>query len=486
MSQAIYRKWRPSRFSDIIGQEHVTQTLQNGINRDRIGHAYLFCGPRGTGKTTMARLLAKAVNCLAEDTEERPCDTCHICVGIREARFVDLVEIDAASNTGVDNIRELREKLSFSPSEGRYKVYIIDEVHMLSKSAFNVLSSILVDPPLHTIFILATTEDHKVSDKIKSHCQCFNFRLLSLSEITSRLNLLAQRENLTIDPEAITLIAKEGAGSLRDAESLLDQLVASPNDEITLNRVQQMLGTASTQATSDLVEAWIENDTSAGLSVIHSAITVGTNARQFCKQIVDYLQKLLFLKATDGNIDLDLTDVQKSTLLGQSQRVSHQELIDTTKRFNTAFLTSTNNGMQPQMPLEMAFLMSVTQPIEETPSPIVVNSPEHQSTNNNQKNEQPQTNPLRIIPPNKSGVDIDELKVRWNEVVTHIATHDLNLSIMIKMGRVLSIEGTTIILGYEYHLLKERINKHSRLEKILNDELKEMFDANLTIRITNT
>ncbi|KAA3664280.1 MAG: DNA polymerase III subunit gamma/tau, partial [Chloroflexi bacterium] len=266
MSQALYRKWRPARFEDVIGQEHITCTLQNSVAADRVGHAYLFCGPRGTGKTTLARLLAKAVNCLHDDVAERPCNECRICQAVNDGRFLDLIEIDAASNTGVDDMRDLRDKINFSPNEGRFKVYIIDEVHMLSTAAFNALLKTLEEPPPHVKFVLATTEEHKVPITIKSRCQQFNFRLLTTVEIKQRLAWMADKEGFTIVPDAMTMIARQGAGSLRDAESLLDQLVMAPDDVITVERTQMVLGTASETAVINITDAWLSSDGATGLS----------------------------------------------------------------------------------------------------------------------------------------------------------------------------------------------------------------------------
>ena len=283
MSQALYRKWRPARFDQVIGQDHITHTLQNSVAAGRVGHAYLFCGPRGTGKTTTARLLAKAVNCLHEDLAQRPCNQCNVCQTVNEGRFLDLIEIDAASNTGVDDIRDLRDKINFVPNLGRFKVYIIDEVHMLSTAAFNALLKTLEEPPAHAMFVLATTEEHKVPLTIKSRCQQFNLRLLSVAEISGRLQWLAEKESLTIEPGALDLIARQGAGSLRDAESLLDQLAVAPGDVITLERAQLILGTAANASVVALTDAWINADGAQGLSAIHDALASGADARQFCR-----------------------------------------------------------------------------------------------------------------------------------------------------------------------------------------------------------
>ena len=232
MSQALYRKWRPP-IGTGVGQEHVVQTLRNAVTGDRVAHAYLFAGPRGTGKTTTARLLAKAVNCLDEDLAERPCNQCDHCKAVNQGRFLDLIEIDAASNTSVEDVRDLRDKINFSPNQGRYKVYIIDEVHMLSTAAFNALLKTLEEPPPHAIFILATTEVHKIPATVLSRCQRHEFRRIPVKEIIDNLKMLADEEKITAEPEALSLVARQATGSMRDAISLLDQL-ASAGDKITL------------------------------------------------------------------------------------------------------------------------------------------------------------------------------------------------------------------------------------------------------------
>ncbi len=254
MSQAFYRKWRPQTWDAVVGQEHVVQTLRNALAAGRVAHAYLFAGPRGTGKTSAARLLAKAVNCLAENLSDRPCGHCAHCQAVNEGRFLDLIEIDAASNTSVEDVRDLRDRINFSPNLGRYKVYIIDEVHMLSTAAFNALLKTLEEPPRHAIFILATTEVHKIPATVLSRCQRHEFRRIPVAKIVEYLKKQAQPEGIQVAEDALTLISRQSTGSLRDAISLFDQL-ASTGQAITLEMAQDVLGTAASQAVLDLISA---------------------------------------------------------------------------------------------------------------------------------------------------------------------------------------------------------------------------------------
>jgi len=259
MAQALYRRWRPQDWGEVVGQDHVVRTLRNAVRGGRVAHAYLFAGPRGTGKTTTARLLAKAVNCLAEDLGQRPCGECEHCRAIAEGSFLDLIEIDAASNTSVEDVRDLRERINFAPNKGRYKVYIVDEVHMLSTAAFNALLKTLEEPPKHAIFILATTEVHKIPATVLSRCQRHEFRRIPVATILTYLQSKVQEEGLQVEKQALELIARQATGSLRDAISLLDQL-ASTGEEVTLAFAEEVLGTATDEVVRGVVEALIDRE----------------------------------------------------------------------------------------------------------------------------------------------------------------------------------------------------------------------------------
>lgn len=495
MSQALYRKWRPARFNDVVGQEHITRTLQNSVAADRIGHAYLFCGPRGTGKTTSARLLAKAVNCLDEDLAERPCNQCANCLAINEGRFLDLIEIDAASNTGVDDIRDLRDKINFAPSNGRYKIYIIDEVHMLSTAAFNALLKTLEEPPPHAKFILATTEEHKVPITIKSRCQQFNFRLLTTAEISARLGWLAEKEGFVMEPEAQAVIARQGSGSVRDAESLLDQLVLAPGDIVTLERAQMVLGTASNTAVTTLVDHWLDRDGAAGLALIHEALASGADARQFCRQMVVYLRELLLLQAGGAELALDITPEQKAEMLAQANRAPREGLINAIRRFNEAALTPAISW-QPQLPLELAFVeLLPAEPMPQvTISPIVQETPPARESKPARPQPKPQpqpasqpveSSPAAVGPPADSpppSLSLAAVTPHWREMLKRAEQANRNLPALLTMGKPLAIEGNTIILGFDYPIFKDKFAQSPDATQVVGEIFSQLLGGKCHVR----
>ena len=296
---ALYRKYRPDTFSDVKGQDVIVRTLKNQIRSGRIGHAYLFCGTRGTGKTTAAKIFAKAVNC--EDPRDgEPCGECAVCRGIARGSLLNVIEIDAASNNGVDNIRRIREEVTYAPTEGKYRVYIIDEVHMLSKGAFNALLKTLEEPPSYVIFILATTEAHTIPVTILSRCQRYDFHRITTETICARLYELMEAEGVSGETEAVEHIAKAADGSMRDALSLLDQCISFyPEQELTYENVLQVLGAADTGVFSRLLRAVIAQDAPAALQVIDETASLGRDLSQFAEDFIWYLRCLLLLRASE-------------------------------------------------------------------------------------------------------------------------------------------------------------------------------------------
>ena len=364
MSQALYRKWRPHLWEQVVGQEHVVRTLQNAIRSERVGHAYLFAGPRGTGKTTTARLLAKAVNCLDPDPKNRPCDKCDYCTAVNDGRFMDLIEIDAASNTSVDDVRDLRDKINFSPSQGKYKVYIIDEVHMLSAAAFNALLKTLEEPPPHTIFNLATTEMHKIPATVLSRCQRHEFRRIPVGEIVGQLHKLCDQEKISVDEEALLLIARQATGSMRDAISLLDQL-ASTGELVTLATAQKVLGTATNQLVIDLVEAIQTHRSDHGLDCIQRALDSGSAPRQFARQMVEYLRGMLLVRLGNPG-QVESTPEIRQQMARHAAVFDLEQIIETIRLFNAA-ATDNRSGWQPGLLLELA----LAEAAEEKAAPVI-------------------------------------------------------------------------------------------------------------------
>lgn len=298
--QSIYRKWRPQSFEDIVGQNHITQTLKNAIKMNRIGHAYLFSGPRGVGKTTTARIFAKALNCQNGPTET-PCNECSRCIRINQGQSMDVLEIDGASNRGIEEIRELRSKIGFAPAEGKYKIYIIDEVHMLTDPAFNALLKTLEEPPGQVLFIFATTAPYKVPNTILSRCQSFYFRRISIEEMVEKLKRIAEEEKINIDSSSLRLIAEGATGSMRDAESILDQVIAYSENRVTPDEVRDILGLIPRETLFQMIETIINHDTEKGLKLVGELVKEGIELNKFVQDLLIYTHNVSLLKVLGKN-----------------------------------------------------------------------------------------------------------------------------------------------------------------------------------------
>lgn len=356
---ALYRKYRPQGFDEIIGQEHIVQTLQNSIKNGAISHAYLFSGPRGSGKTTMARIFAKAVNCQAK-SGVRPCNKCASCLEIMGANSMDLIEIDAASHTGVDDVRELIDGIKFAPVKSKYKIFIIDECHQLSKSASNALLKTLEEPPGHAIFLLATTEAHKMLPTIISRCQRFDFKRLHLPEIIKKLEFITKKEGIKFEDSALALIAQNARGSFRDAESLLDKCISfsGKDNVVTVQEVKELLGVVEVSQISQFVDFLLAKQTKEGIVYLNSLVDAGVNLQEFTKTLVFYLRQSLLFKINPDLLDAQTSGLSKeeiAKLTTQTEKLT----VENIQNMMELFIDAENNMKYAtilQLPLELAIV----------------------------------------------------------------------------------------------------------------------------------
>ena len=373
---SLYNTWRPQTFADVVGQEHIVRTLRNALARpDQLAHAYLFTGPRGTGKTTTARLLAKAVNC-QQGIQPEPCDQCEHCAAIkRGAQFDLMIEIDGASNTGVDDIRDLREKVARRPAEGRYKVYIIDEVHMLSTSAFNALLKTLEEPPPHVIFVLATTDPQRVPATVLSRCQRFDFKPVATTDLVRHLRMVSEREKLAVDDAALEFVARLATGSVRDALSLLDQAASFAGQTINVGHLQDMLGLSDQALVLDMADALLNGDLAAALTALQTVSDRGADLREFGRQLVGFLRALLLAHSgVNSPAGLSLSQEEQEAVRARSRRADLPALVRWLRLFTEVDQGLRSTTVQPQLPLELAAVQALVAVSDAVPAvaPVAV------------------------------------------------------------------------------------------------------------------
>jgi DNA polymerase-3 subunit gamma/tau len=514
-SEVFYRKWRPQTLSEVLGQEPVTQTLRHAVESGKIAHAYLFCGPRGTGKTSMARILAKAVNCPNQASGE-PCNACDICRSITEGRALDVIEIDAASNRGIDEIRSLREKANYAPGIARYKVYIIDEVHMLTEAACNALLKTLEEPPPHVIFVLATTEAHKVIATIISRCQRFNFHRLRQTEIMDKLKLICKKEGIHIEPGALELIARAATGSLRDAENILQQMIAYYGNKIKLDQIQAELGISRDSRVRQLARCVVSRDVAAGLKVINSLNSDGVDLRQFNVGLIEYLRGLLLAKSRCEEA-LDVTSEDLAEMGSLATNATLDYLLKAVKAFsNIDFRSDDYSALSLELALlgcalspltgqeqltatkpsrlpkpcaadrsEVADVAELTGPLEKAKVTVAVNP-------DSGRTEIPGEVPAAMgldrvvtgVPSTETSQDIDYLRGRWREFIKSLRGEGSsgNLDAFLRSAcDPVALEDDTVVLGFYYSFHKERI-EDSKYRHLVEKKLKEVFGRPYKIR----
>ena len=523
MTQALYRRWRPQTWDEVLGQEHVVQTLRNAVRSDRWAHAYLFAGPRGTGKTSMARLLAKAANCLAESPGDRPCNACEYCRAVNSGSFLDLIEIDAASNTSVEDVRDLRERINFRPNQGRVKVYIIDEVHMLSTAAFNALLKTLEEPPDHARFILATTEVHKIPATVLSRCQRHEFRRIAVATITTCLGDRCAAEGLKVDEAVLDLIARQATGSLRDAISLLDQLT-STGEKVTLEQAQQVLGTAASTAVRTVVRAIAERQPGPGLTAINQALDAGADPRQLARQIVEYLRGMILTRHGTG-ASLDVVPEVQAEMVELSKGMAQPALLAALTAFQKAAAES-RGSWQPGLPLEMALIEGCVDRPEPgappVPKPAATTSPPATSRpaappapkpaattsppDTSRRAEPPAPKPAATTSPpdisraaapgspaktasapvaesssSTGAPTFTQVRSQWAQVLTAAFRRDPRTQALLNSGRLMGVEGSVLVLGFTSDLLREKMEAKDNLE-LVRQCLEEVLGAPLGVR----
>jgi len=487
-SGSLYRKYRPQSFDELVGQEAIARTLRNAVALGRVAHAYLFCGPRGTGKTSTARLLAKAVNCLDPDPQRRPCNQCAACRVIASGGAVDIVEIDAASNRGVDDIRDLREKVKYAPVELRTKFYIIDEAHQLTRDAFNAFLKTLEEPPPHVVFVLATTEPDKLPETVASRCQRFDFRRLPVDRVVERLRFVCTQEGIAVDDAVLALIARRATGSLRDALGLLERLVVFAGERaegspITLELARELLGGSRQDRLVEVVTALAEHDAGRALRAIAAAADAGDDLQQFGRDLVAFVRSLLHVRA--GGADPLLPEDAAAL----AQRFTVAELATVLRRLTGFDLPLPRSGVDPQLVLELAVveaILALEQPTRDAAlpgasppasSPRPAPSPRFAQASPVSRMDGPPsaapspTRPAASAPQPTSGTTdealLEQLVLRWAAIRRELRSANSKAAALLADAEPRLIRGDEVILAAPYEFHRRRINEETELRRVI-------------------
>jgi len=482
MSQALYRKYRPASFADLIGQNPIRITLQNELEHNRIAQAYLFAGPRGIGKTTTARLLAKAVNCQKRKKFE-PCNKCDFCQEVNRGRSMDLIEIDAASHTGVDNVREnIIENSRFTPQRMDYKVFIIDEVHMLSISAFNALLKTLEEPPEHVIFILATTEIHRVPETVISRCQRFDFKRVSIGELVKRLQFIAKSEEITVEESLLENIARRAEGSVRDAEVLLSQVMALGEKDITEEKAALVIPRSNINLVIEFFQHLVQQDSKAAIALVNNLVEEGVNLQEFSKEVIEFLRRLLLFKVSGSLDELASLSLDETTIKEIKQKldsISLARLVEIIEKI-VSQSRELRYAQIIQLPLELAVLELCEQ----------ANKIDHVSnppaTGGTAISKSKPTPPVEKKPIKSSKKTADQSTIYkkvqelWPTTVNKLRKHNHSISLSIKGGVPMSVEENKLTIGFRYQFHAERV-KEPKVRRIIETVLEEVTGKKLRI-----
>ncbi len=506
--QALYRMFRPQAFSDVVGQEHVTKTLRNAISKGKQSHAYIFSGPRGTGKTSIAKVFAKAINCLNSDNGE-PCNECAICKGITQGTNSDIIEIDAASNNGVDEIRNIRDKVKYAPSESKYKVYIIDEVHMLTTGAFNALLKTLEEPPAHAIFILATTEPHKIPPTIISRAQRFDFKSINHDQIVERLKFVAEEQQIDYDDAALDFVAKASEGGMRDALSIMDQAIAFGDDHLTLQDALNVTGSVDDEALNKLFSQIIDGDVKSAFSTYHQFVADGKEVNRLINDMIYFVRDTIMNKTADASTEYDalmhfeletlyqMIDIINDTLVSirfsVNQNVHFEVLLvklsemvkeqpQTIQNVATTSVASEPNNdvlLQRMEQLENELKTLKTQGVTtQTAQPA---KPQPSNRGSKSKNIFSMQQITKVLDKaNKE--DIKLLKDHWEEVVDHAKNNDMkSLVSLLQNSEPVAASETHVLIKFEEEIHCEIVNKNDEKRENIENVVCNIIDKSVKV-----